>query len=77
MHGTESRSYTRCSPAVWVQGENKPGIVRAQQSDQPRSYKVETSGTLLRRNRSALLPYFQPMSNEHYLTDFPKTCLLF
>ena len=49
---------------VWVQGENKPSIVRVQQSDQPRSYTVETSGSLLQRNRSALLPYFQTMSNE-------------
>ena len=57
MHGTESRSYTRCSPPI--------GTVRVQKSDQPCSYTVETSGSLLRRNRSALLPYFQqPVSTE-------------
>ena len=56
---------------VWIQGENKPGTVRVQQLDQPRSYTVEASGGILRRNWSALLPYFQqPTSTEkNHLDD--------
>lgn len=44
---------------VWVSSERKPATVRAQQPDQPRSYTLEASGSIVRRNRSALLPYFQ------------------
>ena len=54
---------------VWVQGENKPGTVRVQMSDQPRSYTVETSDSLLRRNRSTLLPYFQPIPKQKNKPD--------
>ena len=34
-----------------------------------RLYTEETSGSLLRKNRSALRPYFQPMSNEKNKPD--------
>jgi len=48
---------------VWIHGKNKPGTVRVQQSDPPRSYTVEPQAASYRRNRSALLPYFrQPVS---------------
>ena len=68
-HGVKELQPLQPGDRVWVQGENKPGTVRVQQSDQPRSYTVETSGSLLRRNRSALLPYFQPMSKEKNKPD--------
>lgn len=68
-HGVKELHTLRPGDRVWVQGEKKPGLVRVQQSDQPCSYTVETSGNLLRRNRSALLPYFQPMSNEKNKPD--------
>ena len=68
-HGVQELQPLQPGDRVWVQGENKPGTVRVQQSDQPRSYTVETSGSLLRRNRSALLPYFQPMSKEKNKPD--------
>ena len=56
---------------VWIQGENKPATVRVQQPDQPRSYAAEASGSILQRNRLALLPYFQqPTSTEsNHLDD--------
>ena len=68
-HGVKELQPLQPGDRVWVQSENKPGTVRVQQSDQPRSYTVETSGSLLRRNRSALLPYFQPMSKEKNKPD--------
>lgn len=44
---------------VWVSSESKPPTFWAQQPDQPRSYTLEASGSIVRPNRSALLPYFQ------------------
>ena len=55
-HGDKELHPLQPGDRVWVQSENKPGTVRVQRSDQLRSYTVETSGSLLRRNRSALLP---------------------
>ena len=59
--GIESRSCNLSNLAIGCgsRQKRKPATVRAQQPDQPRSYTLEASGSIVRRNRSALLPYFQ------------------
>lgn len=43
---------------VWIHDENRPATVKNRaQANKPRSYLVEASGSILRRNRSALQPY--------------------
>ena len=43
---------------VWIHDENRPATVKnCAQANQARSYLVEASGGILRRNRSALQPY--------------------
>ena len=69
-HGVKELHPLQPGNQVWIQGENKPATVRAQQLDQPCSYAVEASGGILQRNWSALLPYFQqPTSTEYNHLD--------
>ena len=43
---------------VWIHDENTPATVKNRaQANKPRSYLVEASGSILRRNWSALQPY--------------------
>ena len=71
QHGVKELHPLQPSDRVWVQGENKPAAtVKAQQPYQPQSYIAKGSGSVLRRNKSALLPYFQqPPSTEKNLPD--------
>ena len=62
---------------VWVSSERTPATVRAQKPDQPRSYTLEASGSIVRRNRSALLRYFQEshrsqVEPQHYPISKPE-----
>ena len=55
---------------VWVQKENKQATVLAKLSNRLQPYLVEDRGVVIRRNRSGLLPNFQPSpSTEQNLLD--------